>query len=78
MRARRFSADGRYEYVVEVESVSLLEDRPLFAARLVHVIDQETGMEVAERSTTLEAYGETPDDAFARVTERADRALTDR
>ena len=78
MRAHRRSADGRYEYVVHIEPVSILENQPLFAARLQRVIDQETGMVVAEPSTTLEAYGETPDDAFTRVTERADQTLTDR
>ena len=78
MRAHRRSADGRYEYVVHIEPVSILENQPLFAARLQRVIDQETGMVVAERPTTLDAYGETPDDASARVAELADQALTDR
>jgi len=77
MQKRRVGVDGRYEYVVDVEPVSFRADQPLYAASLVAVIDQGTGVELAARLDVPDAFGETPDDAVARLAGLADQALTD-
>jgi len=79
MASRRVvGAAGRFEYVVEIESVSFREDEPLFGARLVSVIEQATGLELGTRPPVVETYAATPDDAVARLAALADELLADR
>lgn len=79
MSSRRVvGAAGKFEYVVEIESVSLREDEPLYAAHLVTVINQTTGLELGTRPPVVETFAGTPDDAMARLAALADEILADR
>ncbi len=72
---KKWSAKGKYEYLIQIDRIALLMNKYNYAAKIIGITERTSGKDVTDYPQFSEHHGVWPEEARDGAAKEADAAL---